>query len=79
MATRYLDAHTVLDTIVRPLRKLDPATRHELEWRANDLLGWIADGSLDVRIGAEFPLAKVGDAQRALAGRETTGKVLLIP
>lgn len=65
--------------LTRPTLGAYVATRHELEWRANDLLGWIADGSLDVRIGAEFPLAKVGDAQRALAGRETTGKVLLIP
>jgi len=27
----------------------------------------------------EFPLAKAADAHRALEGRKTTGKVLLIP
>ena len=46
--------------------------------RANDLFGWIASGELSVRIGAEFPLDRAGDAHRALAGRETTGKVLLV-
>ena len=63
----------------RPTLGTHVATRDELEWRASDLLGWIANGELDVRVGAEFPLANVADAHRALAGRETTGKVLLIP
>ena len=53
------------------------ATRAELESRAGAVLGWVADGSLDVRIGAEFPLARAADAHAALAGRQTTGKVLL--
>jgi NADPH2:quinone reductase len=65
--------------LTRPTLGTHVATRDELMSRASDLLGWIANGELDVRIGAEFPLAKAGDAQRALAGRETTGKVLLIP
>jgi NADPH2:quinone reductase len=65
--------------LTRPTLGTHVATRDELEWRANDLLGWIARGELSVRIGAEFPLANVADAQRALAGRKTTGKVLLIP
>ena len=33
MATRYLDAHTVLDTIVRPVRQLRVVERTELEMR----------------------------------------------
>ena len=53
------------------------ATRAELLSRAGDLFSWIAAGELDVRIGAEFPLADVGDGHRALEGRRTTGKVLL--
>ena len=36
-------------------------------------------GTLDVRIGARFPLAQAADAHRALEGRRTTGKVLLVP
>lgn len=55
------------------------ATREELLRRAGDVLGWVRDGSLRLRIGAEFPLGSAADAHRALEGRKTTGKVLLIP
>lgn len=55
------------------------AAREELLQRATQVLGWVADGSVTVRIGAEFPLARAGDAHRALESRGTTGKVLLIP
>jgi len=54
------------------------ATRTELESRGNELLGWVQTGKLDVRIGAEFPLAQAADAHRALEGRKTTGKLLLV-
>ena len=47
--------------------------------RANAVLGAIAKGALDVRIGARFALADAGKAHSALEGRQTTGKVLLIP
>jgi len=53
------------------------ATREELEWRSNEVLTWVRDGKLAVRIGAEFPLDKASEAQRALESRRTTGKVLL--
>jgi NADPH:quinone reductase len=55
------------------------ATREELTARAADLFGWLAAGQLDVRIGAELALRDAADAHRALEGRQTTGKVLLIP
>jgi NADPH2:quinone reductase len=55
------------------------AERADLEWRAGEVLGAIAAGRLDVRIGATFPLAEAAEAHRALEGRKTTGKVLLIP
>ena len=55
------------------------ANRDELQRRADDLFGWIADGRLDIRIGARFDLAAAPDAHLALEGRQTTGKVLLIP
>ncbi len=51
----------------------------ELAWRAAEVFGAIAKGALDVRVGAEFALTDAADAHRALEGRETTGKVLLIP
>lgn len=53
--------------------------RGELLNRATDLLQWIASDELDVRIGARFPLFEAAEAHRALEGRATTGKVLLIP
>ena len=51
----------------------------ELAWRAEEIFTAIAAGSLDVRVGAEFALTDAADAHRALEGRQTTGKVLLIP
>jgi NADPH2:quinone reductase len=39
----------------------------------------VAAGKLNVRIGAHFPLEQAGEAHKALEGRRTTGKVLLIP
>ncbi len=55
------------------------ADRDELMWRAGEVLGWIAEGKLRLSIDREVPLAQAADAHRALEGRETTGKVLLIP
>ena len=65
--------------ITRPSLLHYTATREELEWRAGSVLGAVASGDLDVRIGARFPLADAAAANRALEGRTTTGKVLLIP
>ncbi|HTK40106.1 MAG TPA: quinone oxidoreductase [Gemmatimonadales bacterium] len=64
--------------LTRPTLFNYTATREELLARAGDVLGWVADGSLSVRIHREYPLADAASAQRALEGRETTGKVLLI-
>jgi NADPH2:quinone reductase len=55
------------------------ATPAELRTRSGDLFKWIADGKLKVRIGATFPLTSAAEAHRALEGRKTTGKVLLLP
>ncbi|HVR09863.1 MAG TPA: quinone oxidoreductase [Thermoanaerobaculia bacterium] len=55
------------------------ATREELTDRAGDLFAWLAAGKLHLHIGAELPLRNAAEAHRALEGRRTTGKVLLIP
>jgi NADPH2:quinone reductase len=55
------------------------ADREELMWRAGDVLGWVAEGKLKLSIDREMPLEQAVDAHRALEGRETTGKVLLVP
>ena len=63
--------------LTRPTLNDYIATRAELESRASTVLGWVADGSLNVRIGAEYPLDRAADAHEALAERRTTGKVVL--
>src|SRR5213593_955162 len=55
------------------------ATRADLLARAGDVLGWVKNGKLKVRIDRELPLAQAAEAQRLLEGRKTTGKVLLTP
>ncbi len=54
-------------------------TRPELVQRSSDVLGWVAQGKIKLRIGAEFPLKDAAEAHRALEARKTTGKVLLVP
>ena len=65
--------------LTRPTLAHYVATRDELLWRAGDVLGWMADGSLTVSIDREVPLVHAAEAHRALEGRRTTGKVLLVP
>jgi NADPH2:quinone reductase len=55
------------------------ADRADLERRAGDVFRGMAEGWLDVRIGATLPLASAADAHQLLEGRGTTGKVLLVP
>jgi NADPH2:quinone reductase len=65
--------------VTRPTLAHYAAGRADLEMRANAVLGAVEAGALDVRIGATFALADAAKAHQALEGRETTGKVLLIP
>lgn len=65
--------------LTRPTMAHYLQSRRELLGRANDLFDWITAGTLNVRIGAEYPLEQAADAHRALEGRQTTGKVLLHP
>lgn len=55
------------------------ATREDLLKRAAGILGWVKTGELRLRIEHTFPLEKAAEAHRALEGRKTTGKILLIP
>jgi NADPH2:quinone reductase len=65
--------------LTRPSLVAYTASRQELLQRAGDVLGWIRDGRLKLRTEFEFPLKDAAEAHRALEGRRTTGKVLLIP
>jgi NADPH2:quinone reductase len=63
--------------LTRPTLKDYTQTRAELERRTADVFGWVASGALKVRIGARYKLEDAAQAHRDLAGRKTTGKVLL--
>jgi NADPH2:quinone reductase len=65
--------------LTRPTLAHYTPTRAELLQRSDELFGWVADESLSVRIGREFPLAAAAEAHAELESRRTTGKVLLIP
>ena len=65
--------------ITRPSLAHYTRDRAELEMRATAVLEDVAAGRLDVRISARFPLAQAAEAHRALEGRRTTGKVILLP
>jgi NADPH2:quinone reductase len=54
-------------------------TREELIARAYDVFRWLGEGSLQVRIHAEYPLAEAAQAHRDIESRETIGKLLLKP
>jgi NADPH:quinone reductase len=65
--------------LTRPTLAHYTANRQELEWRAGDVLSWIAQGKLKLHIHQAYPLADAGQAQRDLEARKTTGKLILIP
>ena len=65
--------------ITRPTLGHYTATREELEWRANDVLQWVRNGELKLRLHNKYPLREAVQAHRDLEGRKTTGKLLLIP
>jgi NADPH:quinone reductase len=65
--------------VTRPTLAHYVATREELLWRAGDLFRWISEGRLSVRVGGSYPLHAAAQAHEDLAGRRTTGKLLLLP
>ncbi len=75
---QQLNAHGSL-FVTRPTLGSYLQTRDELTWRARDILGALASGSLTLQIGGRYPLDRAADAYAALEGRHTTGKVILTP
>jgi NADPH2:quinone reductase len=65
--------------LTRPTLGHYTATRNELLARASDLFRWVGQEELRVNIDRTYPLSEVAEAHRALDGRATQGKVLLIP
>jgi NADPH2:quinone reductase len=65
--------------LTRPTLAHHIATREELLWRASEVFGQVADGRLSVRIGGRYPYDQASRAHEDLAGRRTTGKLLIVP
>lgn len=65
--------------LTRPSLGHYSATREELLSRAGDVLSWIADGELALRVYKAFALSEAAEAHRVLESRRTAGKLLLIP
>jgi NADPH2:quinone reductase len=63
--------------LTRPSLAHHLLNRQELEWRAGDVLRWIENGELKLRIDRTYPLADAAAAHRDLEGRRTAGKLLL--
>src|SRR3989442_9543482 len=58
--------------ITRPSLLHYNADRDELLWRAGDVLSWIKNGKLRVRIDRELPMRDAAGAHRLLEGRQTS-------
>lgn len=65
--------------VTRPTLQHYVARRQELEERSNDVLQGVVRGDLKLRIHKTYSLGEAQQAHRDLQGRNTTGKLLLIP
>jgi NADPH2:quinone reductase len=65
--------------VTRPTLWHYVATRSELEWRAGEVLGWVAKGELKLRTEHLYSLDEAAQAQKDMEARKTTGKILLEP
>ncbi|HEX4681546.1 MAG TPA: quinone oxidoreductase [Gemmatimonadaceae bacterium] len=54
-------------------------TPERLRAHSAQLFDWITEGTLRVRIGGEYPLAKAATAHAFMESRNSTGKLLLVP
>jgi NADPH2:quinone reductase len=66
-------------SLTRPTLTHFIAARHELLERAETLFGWVAGGVVAASVTGRYPLGAVADAYAALEGRQSTGKLLIIP
>lgn len=50
--------------------------REELVWRADEVFGWLKDGSLTVAVDTSFPLEEAAEGHKYLEAGKSRGKVL---
>lgn len=65
--------------LTRPTLAHYTQTPEELQWRAGEVLGGLANGTLNFALSGSYPLADAAQAHRDLEGRKTSGKLVLIP
>lgn len=65
--------------LTRPTLANYSSSREELLWRAGDVLGWVASCALKLHIHKTYKLEDAPQAHMDLAGRVSTGKLLLEP
>ena len=65
--------------VTRPSLVHHTLTREELLGRSKDVFDMVGSGELNVRIDREYPLSAAAKAHSRLEGRQSTGKLLLIP
>jgi NADPH:quinone reductase len=63
--------------LTRPTLANYATTPEELDWRAGEVLNWIAQGKLKLHVHKVYPLSAASEAQSDLESRKTTGKLLL--
>ena len=65
--------------VTRPTMGSYIATRAELQSRTDKLFSLVNSGELELRIDRTMPMSEAAEAHRALEGRKTAGKILLVP
>lgn len=65
--------------VTRPTMGSYIATREDLQKRTDELFGWVENGEIELRIDRTMPMHEAANAHRALEGRHTAGKILLVP
>jgi NADPH2:quinone reductase len=65
--------------VQRPTLATYTRTPELLRSRAGEVLGLVAAGKLDVRIGERYPLSQARRAHEDLEARRSTGKLVLVP
>ena len=63
--------------VTRPTLGTYTSTLEQLQAASEELFGLVASKKIDITIGQRFPLEKAGEAQAALASRQTTGATVL--
>jgi NADPH2:quinone reductase len=66
-------------SLTRPSLAHFVATPEELRWRASEIFGAVAAGTLNLALHDSYALADTAQAHRDLASRATSGKLVLLP